>query len=46
MAVMPLYRFGLFNDLAMRASIPSLFILAVFVVRALFTAASAFAADG
>ena len=37
LTVMPLYRFGLFNDLAMRASIPSLFILAVFVARALQT---------
>ncbi len=35
LSLIPLYRFGLANDFAMRASIPSLFVLAIFVARAL-----------
>ena len=36
--ILPLYRYGFWNDLVMRASIPALFILCVFVVRAFYHA--------
>lgn len=32
----PFYKFGLFNDFAMRATIPSLFILVILIARTLF----------
>ena len=35
LALIPLYRYGATNDFAMRASIPALFVLAVFLGRAL-----------
>lgn len=33
---LPLYRYGHYNDLAMRASIPALFVLGILVARTLF----------
>lgn len=37
--VLPLYRYGEYNDLVMRVSIPALFVLGVLVCRALFDTA-------
>jgi len=42
LALLPLYHFGEWNDLVMRASIPSLFILWVMVARTLFSDAPAY----
>ncbi|MCP4404425.1 MAG: hypothetical protein GY801_44880 [bacterium] len=38
--ILPFYRYGFWNDLVMRASIPALFFLCIFVVRAFYYAAS------
>jgi hypothetical protein len=40
LSLIPLYRYGAVNDLAMRASIPALFVLCVLVVRTLNSAST------
>lgn len=36
LTLLPFFRYGFWNDLAMRASLPALFLLAVFLTRALY----------
>ncbi|GAK51960.1 hypothetical protein U14_03206 [Candidatus Moduliflexus flocculans] len=40
LTLLPFFRYGFWNDLAMRASLPALFLLAVFLTRALYYSAT------
>ena len=38
LSILPFFRYGFWNDLVMRVSLPALFIIAIFVTRALYAA--------